>query len=766
MTIYIKSSKHGVAKRLRTSLGPALGTSLAASALVLASPYGAMAQSRGDSLPAVEVSDSKETFKADKVSSPKFVAPLVDTTQTISVIRKELMQSQLATTLTDALQNSAGVGTFSSGENGRSETGDAIIMRGFSTAGSIFVDNIRDLGGISRDLFNIEQVEVVKGPAGADNGRGAPTGYINMVTKQPTLDDKASAEAVYGSASHKRLTADLSRVVNEDNGTAFRLNLLKQESGVPGRDRIRNDRWGIAPSLGFGLGTPTRTILSYQHLERDNVPDGGIPTIGQPGFYNASLAALGITAPAVRSANFYGTAGDYDKSISDMLTVRIEHDYNANVSLRNTTRYARNQQNYRVANPFSITGPSLDPSTWTLRRLAVRRDQQNEILTNQTNAIIKFDTGSLQHAVTTGIELIREKQYNTGFASATLSNASVYAPDPYAPAVIPAVTDGTYTQGSTDTIGLYVFDTIKINQAFQVNGGIRLDRYSADYRGVALSTATSHPALPVGTLVPLSLSKQDTFLNWKLGALFKPTANGSLYAAYATSQQPPGGDQLQLSDSNRSASSTQAAPQKTSTVELGTKWEVFDKKLLLTGALFRTEVSNEIKQDATTGTLFTQDGKKRVDGIELAAAGELTPAWSLNASVALMNAKITNGTTNAAATRDQDNAALSFSPRKAFSMWSIYRLPSGLSFGGGARFVDTISRRATNSVAATDNTPYAQSYWVADAMAAYHINRHASVQLNVYNLTNASYIGAINNGGSRFIPSAPRSVKLSLNMSY
>lgn len=181
-------------------------------------------------------------YKADEVSSPKFTQPLQDTPQTIQVITRELFGQQGASTLTEALRNSTGVGTFYAGENGNTTTGDAVYMRGFDTSNSIFVDGIRDLGSISRDLFNIESIEVEKGPAGTDNGRTAPTGAINTVSKQAFLQDAVSGTVSGGTDGQKRITADLNRAFPGLPGGALRLNAMWQDSDVPGRDHVNNRR--------------------------------------------------------------------------------------------------------------------------------------------------------------------------------------------------------------------------------------------------------------------------------------------------------------------------------------------------------------------------------------------------------------------------------------------------------------------------------------------------------------------------------------------
>jgi catecholate siderophore receptor len=319
---FVKSRKHPVVRR---TSAPALTVATLATGLALAMP--AMATdassptadpqtSQAKNLQGVTVEGATATAQ---LSSPKFTQPLVDTPQTIQVISKALIQQQGATTLTEALRNTPGVGTFFLGENGSTNTGDAVYMRGFNTSSSIFVDGVRDLNTISRDVFNIEQVEVTKGPDSTEYGRTAPSGAINMVTKQPMLKDAVSGSVGYGSDNQKRATADWNQQIGD--GAAFRLNVLDQNSGVPGRHDVENDRWGVAPSLAFGLNTSTRVYLDFLHVKQDNVPDGGVPTIGLPGYSSPDPTRPFIgNAPAVDPAGFYGTDQDHDHVVENMFT--------------------------------------------------------------------------------------------------------------------------------------------------------------------------------------------------------------------------------------------------------------------------------------------------------------------------------------------------------------------------------------------------------------------------------------------------------------
>ncbi|WP_288411087.1 catecholate siderophore receptor Fiu [uncultured Herbaspirillum sp.] len=750
---YIKSRKHAHGALASTRLSAAV-----AGALLL--PVVAAHAQTSATLPKVEVTATQESdYKADKASSAKYSQPLVDTPQTLTVIKKQLIDQQGATTLTEALRNSPGVGTFYLGENGSTSTGDAIYMRGFDSSSAIFVDNVRDLGSVSRDMFNIQQVEVLKGPAGTDNGRGSPTGSINLVTKQAEMSNFFNASATYGSWNQKRATADWNKTLDEERGVAMRLNLMKQDSGVPGRHEVKNDRWGIAPSLAFGLNSPTRVFLNYLHADQDNVPDGGVATIGLPGYSSPDPARPYISgAPRVASSNFYGNVNDYDKVTADMFTARVEHDFSQDVKLQNTTRYAKTSQDYFLTSfmasaasssrPTGLITPSASNlSSWMLaRNLPTRKDQSNEILTNQTNVTAKLKTGSLQHTLVGGVEFTQEKQHATSFtATGTLPAANLYNPNPNFGNGSYSIRATGYNDGKTDTVSAYLFDTLKFNEQWSINGGIREDHYRTTYNANAAGTLTN-------------LSTSGNLFNWKLAAIFKPTDYSSIYALYATSQQPPGGANFTLSASANSAANSNYAPQKTKTSELGTKWDLLNKKLAVTAAVFHTEVTNEVEQDPTSLQYF-QTGKKTVQGIELGVTGDVTSNLSLTAGYSWMDTKVDNG---AITTASGDNN-LAYTPKQAFTSWATYRLPQGFTVGGGARYVSSLLRGKDGAV----GTPaFADAYWVVDGMVGYVVNKNVDLQLNVYNIFNKDYVAAINKSGYRYTPGTPRAVALTANFKF
>src|SRR5688572_4880608 len=343
------------------------------------------------SLPEVSV----QAQKIHAVSSPKFTAPLADTPQTVSVIPREIFNAQGAASLADVLGNTPGI-TFLAGEGGHVSGSNSFMMRGFDASGSIFIDGVRDSGNYGRDIYNLEQVEVIKGAAG-DNGRGTASGYINLATKSPQADTFGGATASYGfdsyaSVDRVRTTLDLNQSLDSKlKGAAVRVNALWQDGGVAGRDYTEKNTWGIAPSLALGLGTPTRLTLGYQHNEQDDRPD-----------YGAMAGTLSETATAVRPSQpidrsrFYGLLGDFDRVNIDVVTARLS----------NHTRFSNTDREAMYTVPSAIDNRP-DMNTGIVTEMVTTNRQaffrEIETLSNQTNLAAQFSTGRVDHAFAGGI---------------------------------------------------------------------------------------------------------------------------------------------------------------------------------------------------------------------------------------------------------------------------------------------------------------------------------------------------------------------------
>ncbi|HEX6637361.1 MAG TPA: catecholate siderophore receptor Fiu [Steroidobacteraceae bacterium] len=753
-------------RRVAIAVSLALG---AAAAQAQNSPAG---EDAPKTLPKVSVAaPEEETINVQRVASPKFTQALVDTPQTIAVVSQEVLQQQGATTLSHALRNTPGV-TFLLGENGNTSTGDSIFMRGFDTQGSIFIDGIRDLGAVSRDTFNTQQVEIAKGPAGPDYGRSAASGYVNLVSKVPVAESFANANVSYGTADNARIAADVNHVLGE-GGTALRLNVMGEDGEVDGRDFIERQSWAVAPSLALGLDGPTRAYFYLLHTRQDNVPDGGVPTIGLEGFYNGAFDTggdnAGVVPERVDRDNWYGLTTDHEDIKATMFTARFEHDFSDTVTLRNTSRYGKLHQYYELTGVNALTVTSPDPDEWTVARTRQARFQDNQLLTNQTNITATVKTGAVGHALTGGVEFIDEEQFNPTYVGlgTPITPANVYHPNRndvqpgYAP-----VRDGRFTRGETRTVGAYLFDTLSFAERWQVTAGFRFDNFDTDFNSAVLSTDESHPNLPEGTLVPVQLEVDDTLFSYKVGVLYKPAPNGSVYLSHAISQQPPGGSNFTLSTNANNVNNPNLDPTEGQNLELGTKWEFRNGALAVTGAVYDSKSTNELTPDPVDPAQFLQLGEREVKGVEVGIVGKLTENWELSAGIATMDTEVKRGLAN------QNGLQITWSPELTFTSWTSYRTPFGLAIGGGFRYVDSVIRPVSsnpNNVPPPPNQTNMRSapdYWVVDAMLGYEINEKIALQLNAYNLTDEFYVATLNNSGARYSPGQPRSALLTVNFQF
>lgn len=686
------------------------------------------------------------TVSADTltVSSPKFTEPLRDTPQTVAVIPGRVIEEQAATSLRDALRNTPGI-TLTAGEGGTAP-GDNLLIRGFSARNDVYVDGARDSGVVSRDTFNTEQIEVTKGPSSVITGRGATGGSVNIVTKTAGLDNFARFTVTGGSAESGRTTADVNRQLTERIGVRF--NLMWQDAGVPRRDEVRQRAVGVAPSIAFGLGTPTTVSVSYQHVHQDNEPDYGLP-----GTLPETAANQGITIKDLDFSNFYGLPDrDQEKMRSDLGTVTVRHQFAPTLSLRNLTRYGRNDLDRIVTPPRAATeaasadDPGFDPSVPQIRRTDTKYQYRNDrALINQTDLSLRFDTGRVTHSVVTGAEFAHESQPSYGvtdtFANGRPPVTDLFHPDPSDP-YVPALTrTGASTKGTANTLAAYAFDTIKAGQRWQIDAGLRVDRVAVDFDNVlADGTATAD-------------SRTDVAPSGRAGVVYKPSPSASLYAAYSSSFNPSFDGSFGLSLTDRSGSIAALPPERTHNVEVGTKWDL-RHDLLFTAAVFRTEKVNAKTTDDAGATVLA--GDQLVRGVEFGLSGRLTDRWEILSGLALMK-----GTVRESGIAAEVGRQLSYVPRATFNAWTSYQLPQlKLTIAGGAQFSDGYFFNNTNAFA-NENQAAIQDltrYWLFDAMASYQLNPHVRLQINGTNLGNARYVDRGYTG--HFIPGAGRGILL------
>ncbi|RAS32761.1 MULTISPECIES: TonB-dependent receptor [unclassified Pseudomonas] len=727
----------------------AIGVALSASGAYAADP----ATRNAVTLDATSVNGKAEQastdYKVEKASSQKYTAPLVDTPRSVTVIPQQVIKDTNALTLQDALRTVPGI-TFGAGEGGNPQ-GDRPFIRGFDAQGDTYLDGVRDTGAQTREIFAIESVEVAKGPNSAIGGRGAAGGTINLVSKRAHLGNSLDGAWTWGSDQTQRYTFDGNYQFSDT--VAGRLNLMTHESNVAGRDKVNYDRWGIAPSLAFGLGTATRVNLDYYHLESDDLPDSGIPyTIPTAGSAARTSAHPSKPNDGGDSDNFYGlTDRDFRKSRVDIATFAIEHDLTDALTIKNTFRHGNSMQDYILTQPDDSKGNVNNGSVW---RRANTRVGNTSTTTNQTDLFGEFYLGGMKNSFSTGIELSREESdretYNvdtdtvpggaantnctpgmigatSGYNCTSLSNPN---PDDPWNGAISRNYAGTNTKSNTRAI--YVFDTLELSPQWLLNMGLRYDHFDTQYRGYNANGSTA-----VSTKGIVSKGKDTSeFVTGQLGLVWKPADNGSIYVSYATSATPPGallgegteGNPLgNTTDRSGNLLSSDMEPEETTNYEIGTKWDLLDERLSLAAALFRTEKENARVQ-VNTNT-YENVGETRVQGIELSASGKITDKWQVFAGYTYMEARQIDGGPLGKA---NDGNQLPNTPNNSASLWTTYSITPKLTVGGGAFYVDDVY----GSVA---NTTMVDSYVRYDAMAAYKLTKNVDLQLNVQNLTNEVY---------------------------
>ncbi len=707
---------------------------------------GASAFAQDATLSTVTVQESATpSLKVDTAPSAKFTAPLLDTPKTVQVINEELIKQSGATSLQEALKATPGI-TFGNGEGG-SPNGDQPFLRGADATSSTFVDGLRDIAAGTREVFNLESVEVIKGADSAYAGRGGAGGSINLTTKKAKADNFISGDVGLGTDNYKRATLDLNRKLGETIG--FRLNAMAHDADVPGRNGPENQRWGIAPTVTFGMGTPTEVTLSWQHLQTDNVPDGGVPYL----FSNTAAAALpgGSTVrPTYGNSreNWYGlTNRDYEKEKSDLFTASVEHKFTDANKLRNSLRYSQSKQDYVWTQPDDSKGNVINGYVW---RRGNARVSETTTLQNVTEFTGKEQTGSVGHSYAFGLELSKEKAEVRSAAIQSSSSTCTAVSDPWCTTLSnPSGANAAWnfawtlpaqpTLNQIDTTALYGFDTLKFNDQWLLNAGLRVDHYRLSASGPAGGRgATAYPAY--------DLKRSDTLYNYQLGLVYKPATNGSIYASLGTSSRPGGST---LGNGNEDLSTTTDAladlkPEKTRSIELGTKWDLLDKKLGVSAAIFRNEVTNT--RVTNEFNVAEMAGGKVVNGLELGFTGNVLPKLSIFGGYTFMDSEQKNagqtcaGSPAVCVPSAANGQAFPNTPRHSFSLWASYKPMAKLTLGLGLYAQSEVAQGyVRSSVDQGIVTKGVAGYSRYDAMASYQFNPNLALQLNVYNLTDKVY---------------------------
>ena len=659
---------------------------------------------------------------------PKFTQPIRDTPQSIDVITSAVLSDQGATTLRDAVRNVAGI-SLAAGEAGAQ--GDNLTIRGFTARNDMFIDGMRDFGSYYRDPFNQEQVQILKGPSSVAFGRGTTGGVLNQATKMPGRDAFANGSATLGTDETRRATLDVNEPVPAfGDAAAFRLNLMATDAHVAGRDVAENRRYGVAPSLALGLGTPTRATFTYLHQAENDVPDYGIPWR-----FNAP-------APVARN-NYYGFAnGNFLDTRADIAGAKVQHDFGPNISVASQVRYANYGRDVQVTEAQMPAGLTLATplSAINVNRNQITVDSAETFLQNQFDVTSRFRTGAVGHTLVAGIEAGRETSDPTRTTFASVPNTSLLAPNPLQ-AFAGTPTVSSRIDAHAVSVGFYALDTVSLGDRWDLMGGARWDRFDA-----AVSQS-------VGTAT--SFTRVDEKPSWRAAVVFKPKPFGSVYVDYGTSFNPSA-ESLSLS-----AATVSLPPESNQTIEAGSKWDLASGRLSVRGAVFQTEKLNAREPDPANSLLNVLSGTQRVNGVEGETTGRVTDRWQLMAAYAFMDSHLIKSSAFPAAV----GAQLANAPRHTFSLWNTFELPWRFEVGGGGQYVGMRTASTTAPLDPTTGLVKAlPGYWVANAMAKRALSGRVDLQINVNNLTNRYYFDLLHPG--HIVPGAGRTALVGINFKY
>lgn len=720
-------------------------------------------------------------------ASGKFPERLANTPRTVTVLTKEVLEDKNATTLKDAVRTTAGV-TLGTGEGGNA-FGDRFFIRGFDARNDIFIDGVRDPGVSIRENFFTEQVEILRGPASSFAGRGTAGGAINIVTKQATTEKNFyNMDTTFGTDRTKRVVLDVNQVISPT--LAIRAGGLFQDAGIAGRNYVTDNRNGGFVALNWKPVDAVKVTAGYIHTDLSGIPDFGVP------YYRPSTASTAggpFTDFGLPRNTFYGFVNrDYQKAKQDIGSLNAEVFVTPDLTVSSKFRAQRSTLDYigTLAEGPNITNPN--PLLWTVNANPQSRYQVTNVLANQTEAAYKFNLGGWRNTLVGGVEVSKEtssidrytglnsEQLPGGFSgTGSLANVNLFAPQyTFLPFSATPTLTGLPTNIGIDTKSVYVVDTANYNDFIILNGGIRYDDYSINVNGFGTVNGVANT---FG-----SQSGQYGLTNYNGGIVIKPIPIASIYAAYATSSNPVGAEfdgtsatYGGLSPVLNGNSNQLFGPELNRAAEVGTKWELFDKRLLVTAALFQTEKDNAREARNITAATATAacpfpnppvagsvscisaGAAYRIQGIDLGAGGKLTDKWSLFGGIVLMQSKVTKSLIPPANTilyTSNVGLPLANIAHQSFNVLTKYQFTDVWELGGQATYRSGI--QGGTFLAANQGTSI-PGYWRFDAFVEAKIDKNWQAKLFVNNITNKLYYDALYQSATPFVLVAPgRSVSM------
>lgn len=557
-------------------------------------------------------------------------------------------------------------------------------------------------------------------------GHGATGGLINRVSKNPGWTAGYGGSLTLGSHNNRRVTADINLPLNEQ--FSFRLNALYEKSDSY-RDGVWLERKGINPTLAWKLTPKTLLTLGYEHFEDDRIADRGVSSFqGRP-----------VDAP--RSTFFGNAAASPTNTRLDAVNLALEHEFDSGVTLRNRTRWSDQDKFYQNVYP----GKTNAAGTMVAIN-AYNSSTQRQSLFNQTDVLFNFHTGNIQHRFLVGAEFSRQDTdnlRNTGYFPDGTTSVSVPLSDPSTslPVTFRQSATDANNSGRAEVAALYLQDQMELTSKLHLIAGMRVDRFKMDFTNKRNNQ---------------SFTPTDTLVSPRIGLIYKPTQDTSVYANYSVAYRPRAGDQL----SSLTPSNAAFKPEKFNSYEIGAKWDI-RHNLSATAALFRLDRTNMIVLDPAdpTNTRTMLSNGQRTSGLELSLAGNVTPNWSIVGGYAYTDAKFVADTSATL----RAGGAVAQVPKHRFTLWNRYDFTP--SWGAALGVLHRTKMFAANEQIATNGVSpnvVLPGFTRVDAAVYYKIDRNLQLQLNVENLFDKKYYSSAHSN-TNITPGSPRAFRVSLN---
>ena len=633
----------------------------------------------------------------NSVTATKTDTPLIDIPQTINVVTRDQLDDQAHHSLADILRYIPGT-TVGQGEGNR----DQITLRGQNTTADFFLDGVRDDVQYYRGLYNIERVEILKGPYALIFGRGGGGGIINRVQKSPLSDDVIYAgQASINSFGAYDVSADFNAPLGDR--AAVRVNAV-YENLDSHRDFVGGERYAWNPYVAFNLNDAWKLGLSYEYVNDDRTTDRGIPSIatgaGQP---NRPIAGYRDQLFGVPGAN-------RTRLEAHIAKLRLDGQLAQNLSFSGTMLYGDYDKIY--VNVYANGAATAQNGTVALAAYSDPTKRENFIA--QANLVWDVETGPLAHKILVGAEYGDKTSSNSLF-NGTLSSASLNLANPVSPTVS-FNTLARDTVSDVEFFSAYVQDQISLGEKIDVVAGLRYDSF--DISGSDLLPVIDRP-----------FARKDEKVSPRLGLIFKPQENISLYGSYSQSFLPRSGDQfLALTVSQQNL-----APEKFTNYEVGAKWDV-QPNLNLTLAVFQLERSNATTPDPLNPLQSINIGMTRTQGVEFAATGKITSSWQVHGGYSYQDATLAGN----------DSVRLAQVPKHQASLWNRYDFSD--VFAAGVGIIHQSSQFA--AIRTTASTTKLPAFTRVDAALYYDVSDALQLQLNVENLLDTGYYSDAHNNNN------------------